>query len=94
MISIEVNGKDFVEEKKKEYKNSSVSISELCHNKTCRWAYLYSEIKGTDQLDGYRIADLHLCFRLYKKQVFLRCSSSHAVFWCFQAGQTQTSLLV
>ena len=31
-----------------------------------------SIIKGADQQRGYRVADLRLCFRKYKKQVFLR----------------------
>ena len=29
--------------------------------------YLCSENKGADQLRGYREADLHLCFRIYKQ---------------------------
>ena len=37
-------------------------VEELC--------YLYSENNGADQLCGYRAADLHLCFRVCKKQVF------------------------
>ena len=32
--------------------------------------YLCSENKGTDQLRGYRDADLRLCFRICKKPVF------------------------
>ena len=32
--------------------------------------YLCSENKGADQLRGYRTADLHLCFRICKMQVF------------------------
>ena len=32
--------------------------------------YPYSENKGADQLRGHREADLHLCFRICKKQVF------------------------
>ena len=32
--------------------------------------YPCSENKGTDQLRGYREADLRLCFRICKKQVF------------------------
>ena len=32
--------------------------------------YLCSENKGADQLRGYREADLRLCFRICKKQVF------------------------
>ena len=32
--------------------------------------YLCSENKGTDQLRGYREADLRLCFRMCKKPVF------------------------
>ena len=31
---------------------------------------LCSENKGADQLHGYREADLHLCFRIWKKLVF------------------------
>ena len=34
--------------------------------------YLCSQNKGADQLHGYRAADLHLCFRICKKQVFSR----------------------
>ena len=34
--------------------------------------YLCGENKGADQLRGYREADLRLCFRMYKKSVFLR----------------------
>ena len=29
--------------------------------------YLYSEIKGADQLRGHRATDLRLCFRIFKK---------------------------
>ena len=32
--------------------------------------YLCSENKGADQLRGYRIADLRLCFRICKMLVF------------------------
>ena len=32
--------------------------------------YPCSENKGADQLRGYRIADLRLCFRICKKPVF------------------------
>ena len=32
--------------------------------------YLCSENKGTDQLRGYREADLHLCFRICKNPGF------------------------
>ena len=32
--------------------------------------YLCSENKGTDQLRGYREADLRLCFRICKKKRF------------------------
>ena len=32
--------------------------------------YLCSENKGADQLQGYREADLRLCFRICKKPVF------------------------
>ena len=32
--------------------------------------YLCVENKGADQLLGYRAAELHLCFRICKKQVF------------------------
>ena len=32
--------------------------------------YLCSENKGTDQLCSYWAADLHLCFRICKRQVF------------------------
>ena len=35
-----------------------------------RLYYLWSENKGADQLRGYRAADLCLCFRISKKQVF------------------------
>ena len=35
-----------------------------------RLYYLYSANKGTDQLRGYREADLRLCFRICKKPVF------------------------
>ena len=40
--------------------------------------YLCSENKGADQLRGYREADLRLCFRIYKKQVFSRRGSREA----------------
>ena len=33
-------------------------------------SYLCSENKGADQLRGYHTFDLHLCFRISKKQVF------------------------
>ena len=36
--------------------------------------YPYSESKGADQLRGYGEADLHLCFRICKKPVFLQGS--------------------
>ena len=32
--------------------------------------YLCNENKGTDQLQGYSAAELRLCFRICKKQVF------------------------
>ena len=35
-----------------------------------RLYYPCSENKGTDQLRGYREADLHLCFRICKEPVF------------------------
>ena len=35
-----------------------------------RFYYLGSENKGADQLYGYHTADLRLCFRIGKKQVF------------------------
>ena len=35
-----------------------------------RLYYLCSENKDTDQLRGYRKADLHLCFLICKKMVF------------------------
>ena len=37
--------------------------------------YLCSETKGADQLHGYCAADLRLCFRLCKKQVFSKHGS-------------------
>ena len=37
--------------------------------------YPCSENKGADQLRGYREADLRLCFRIGKNQVFSRCGS-------------------
>ena len=37
--------------------------------------YLCCENKGTDQLRGYREADLRLCFRIFKKPVFSRLGS-------------------
>ena len=37
--------------------------------------YPYSEYKGADQLRGYREADLRLCFRICKNQVFSRRGS-------------------
>ena len=33
--------------------------------------YLCSKNRGDDQLHGYRTADLRLCFRICKKQLFL-----------------------
>ena len=38
--------------------------------------YLCSENKGTDQLPGYREADLRLCFRICKKPFFSRRDSN------------------
>ena len=38
--------------------------------------YLCSENKDSDQLRGYREADLHLCFRICKKPVFSWRSSN------------------
>ena len=38
--------------------------------------YLCSENKGTDQLPGYREADLRLCFRICKRPVFSRLVSN------------------
>ena len=38
-------------------------------------SYPCSENKGTDQLRGYREADLRLCFRICKKPVFSRRGS-------------------
>ena len=35
------------------------------------WHYLRSVYKGADQMHGYSAADLHLCFCICKKQVFL-----------------------
>ena len=37
--------------------------------------YPCSENKGADQLLGYRKADLHLCFRIFKNPVFSRRGS-------------------
>ena len=37
--------------------------------------YPCSENKGADQLRGYRVADLRLCFRICKKPVFSRRGS-------------------
>ena len=37
--------------------------------------YQCSENKGADQLRGYREADLRLCFRICKNQVFSRRGS-------------------
>ena len=37
--------------------------------------YLCSENKEADQLHSYCAADLHLCFRICKKLVFLLCGS-------------------
>ena len=37
--------------------------------------YQCSENKGADQLRGYHEADLRLCFRIWKKPVFLRRGS-------------------
>ena len=36
----------------------------------------YSENKGSDQLRGYRKADLRLCFRICKKPVFSQRGSN------------------
>ena len=41
--------------------------------------YLCSENKGTDQLRGYREADLRLCVRICKNSVFSRLGS----FFCY-----------
>ena len=38
----------------------------------------YSENKGTDQLRGYREADLRLCFRICKKPFFSQRGSNIA----------------
>ena len=40
--------------------------------------YPCSKNKGTDQLLGYREADLRLCFRICKKPVFSLLGSSHS----------------
>ena len=40
-----------------------------------------SENKGTDQIRGYRDADLRLCFRICKKLVFSRRGSIY--FWLY-----------
>ena len=42
--------------------------------------YPCSENKGADQLRGHREADLRLCFRICKKQVFSRRGSHDLVF--------------
>ena len=47
--------------------------------------YLCSENKGTDQIRGYREADLRLCFLTCKKQVFSRRSS-------YDTGKVNTAI--
>ena len=42
--------------------------------------YPCSENKGADQLRGYREADLHLCFCIYKKPVFSQRGSFSGSF--------------
>ena len=42
--------------------------------------YSCSENKGADQLRGYRVADLHLCFRICKKPVFSQRGSFDCIF--------------
>ena len=42
--------------------------------------YPCSENKGTDQLRGYREADLRLCFRKCKKPVFSQRGSHHNMY--------------
>ena len=58
--------------------------------------YLCSENKGTDQLRGYREADLRLCFRICKISVFSRRGSFHfklkpsllfSFLWCISCIQ-------
>ena len=46
--------------------------------------HLCSENKGTDQLYGYREADLRLCFRICKKPVFSLRGSNHMVYCSVQ----------
>ena len=41
--------------------------------------YPCSENKDADQFRGYREADLRLCFRICKKQVFSRCGSLNGI---------------
>ena len=40
-----------------------------------RFYYLCSENKGTDQLCGYRAADLHLCFGIFSH------NTAHTTVW-------------
>ena len=53
-------------------------LRNLCYNDGCHNEvdlYLCRENKYTDQLRGYRAADLRLCFCKCKNQVFSGCSS-------------------
>ena len=76
--------------------NQAVQLLEMARGlKFCIWEeevlyYLGSENKGTDQLRGYREADLRLCFRICKSLVFSRRGSyadkvrmvhSHGALW-------------
>ena len=42
--------------------------------------YLCSKNIDTDQLSGYCVADLRLCFRIYKKQVFSGSGSTNLMY--------------
>ena len=44
--------------------------------------YIYSEIKGGDQLRIYCAADLRYCFRICEKQVFSVFSAVDVTFKC------------
>ena len=55
--------------------------------------YPFSEIKGADQLRGYREADLRLCFRICKKPVFSRRGSYYNFNHSFHCLQKSDELM-
>ena len=56
--------------------------------------YPSSENKGTDQLRGYREADLRLCFRLCRLLVFPRDGSVGSLFGSLLIHPTNAELII